>query len=381
MNDSDQVLSDIVRILAEDAAEVDRSASFPVRGLAALREAGYLGLLVPQAYGGMGGNLQDLQRIAGALSGACLSTGLVWAMHCQQVDVLVRHASEELKRSVLPGVATGEIYLASVTTGQATHGDLAARTGTLRFDEDLVQIQRSAPIVTGGLHADAFLVTMGDSEGVSLVYATRSSLDVTQIGGWDALGMRGTESVPLKLEGKVRGRDVVGDRGGFPHIASDSMVPSGHIAWSSCWLGSSRAALRMLVRHLTRSEGGLRSSESTLAQERLARVRVDLELVSAYLDRVVEEVENVRAAGDRMDTPARQIHLNTLKIVASELTFSAVDRMLQIAGLGVGYGTSSSIPLERIFRDLRSAALNFANDRLLTINGKLSLVDRKVALI
>ncbi|CAM5508683.1 hypothetical protein SANTM175S_06022 [Streptomyces antimycoticus] len=63
-----------------------------------------------------------------------------------------------------------------------------------------------------------------------------------------------------------------------------------------------------------------------------------------------------------------QIHLNSLKTAASELTYQAVDRMVQLAGLAVGYGADSPVPLERTLRDLRSAALNYSNDRLWTAN-------------
>jgi acyl-CoA dehydrogenase len=57
-----------------------------------------------------------------------------------------------------------------------------------------------------------------------------------------------------------------------------------------------------------------------------------------------------------------------------------VDRMMQLAGLSGGYSGQSPIPLERVFRDLRSAALNYSNDRLWLANGTLVLLDRGVSL-
>jgi acyl-CoA dehydrogenase len=111
-------------------------------------------------------------------------------------------------------------------------------------------------------------------------------------------------------------------------------------------------------------------------QERVAQVRIDLELVSAYLNRVVAEVSAARAEGRPVDAEGIQIHLNTLKVAAARLTFQAVDRLVQLAGLSVGYLKDSPIPLERHFRDLRSASLNNADDRLLTATGALTLLDR-----
>lgn len=53
---------------------------------------------------------------------------------------------------------------------------------------------------------------------------------------------------------------------------------------------------------------------------------------------------------------------------------------MQLTGLSVGYRKDSPIPLERIYRDLRSASLNYANDRLWTSVGEHSVLDRGAGL-
>ncbi|NEE17806.1 acyl-CoA/acyl-ACP dehydrogenase, partial [Streptomyces sp. SID7499] len=72
-------------------------AAFPRESVEALREAGLFGLLVPTEHGGMGGDLGDLVDVAVLLAGGCLSTAMIWAMHCQQVDAVARHAGERLR--------------------------------------------------------------------------------------------------------------------------------------------------------------------------------------------------------------------------------------------------------------------------------------------
>jgi acyl-CoA dehydrogenase len=121
--------------------------------------------------------------------------------------------------------------------------------------------------------------------------------------------------------------------------------------------------------------------KSDIVAERLARIRADIEAVSAYVRQSEQEITRCRARGDNLADPAVQIHLNTLKVLASELTFRAADRCVQLAGMGLGYRADSPIPLERHLRDLRSASLNYANDRLLTATGTLCLADRAVRLI
>ncbi|MFI5758500.1 acyl-CoA dehydrogenase family protein [Streptomyces sp. NPDC051569] len=385
-------LRDLVETLARHAAEVDREARFPVESMGALRRAGYLGYLVPTEYGGMGGDLAGFVDTAQQLAGGCLSTAMIWAMHCQQVDVLVRHASPCLRAEILPRVAGGEVYLASVTTGSVGGGQLLTASEPLLGvspeqgpdADDFLVLRRTAPVVTGGAHAGGFLVTMRSGEdaaehAVSLVYADRAELRVEHTGEWNPLGMRATDSAPLYLQGTVRRDHLIGQPGRFREIAADSMVPVGHLAWSACWLGTARKAFSDLIRHLGKDPRT--DLSSPLVRERIARIRLDLELVSAYLGRTREEVDTVRAAGRTMDGAALRIHLNTLKLAASELTFSAVDRMVQLAGLSLGYSADSALPLERAFRDLRSASLNYSNDRLWTANGALALMDRGVTLL
>jgi acyl-CoA dehydrogenase len=376
----------VVPLLREHAADIDDRAAFPVAALAAFRANGLLGLLVPVEFGGPGGDLTALAEVAQILAAGCLSTAMIWAMHCQQVDALVRHAGPELAASVLPRIARGELYLASVTTEPGKGGHLLSARAALDGD-DVLSIEREAPIVTGGQHADGFLITMRKATDaaehqVSLVYADRAQLTLEVGQSWNPMGMRGTHSVGLRLSGKVPSEQVVGPAGRFRQIAMDSMIVAGHIGWSACWLGTARSALSDFVA-LLRSPSRPRSVDprNALSAARLARIRMDLELAGAYLHRVVAEACDARRTGASMDTAVIQIHLNTLKVAVSELTFRSVDNLMQLAGLNTGYLRAAAIPLERHFRDLRSASLNYANDRLLTATGALSLLDREVRLV
>lgn len=383
---AEATVADVLPVLREHAAAIDDEAAFPEAGLGALAGSGLLGLLVPVEHGGMGGDVADLVAIAEELAGCCMSTALIWAMHCQQTDALVRFGSPWVREHVLPRVARGEVYLASVTTEPGKGGHLLTGVAPLQDDGDGFRLDRDAPVVTGGLHAQGFLITMRASDDatekqVSLVYADRDQLEVAPAGGWDTLGMRGTQSVGLKISGTVPARQLLGAPGGFRTIAVESMAPVGHLGWAACWLGTARGAFAELVGWLrsgNRSRGIDLSSD--LVSERIARIRMDLELVGAYLHRVTDELVGLRAEEKSLSGNDVQIHLNTLKVTAAELTFRAVDRMVRLAGLTVGYRRDSPLPLERHFRDLRSASLNYADDRLLVSTGALALMDRAVRL-
>ncbi|MFD7826735.1 acyl-CoA dehydrogenase family protein [Kitasatospora sp. NPDC059803] len=365
------------------AAGTDDSARFPEEAVGLLRANGLMGLLVPEEYGGLGGDLGDLVAVAGLLASGCSSTAMIWAMHCQQVDCIVRFGSARLRDELLPRLASGEVYLASVTTEPGKGGHLLSGRAALNGAGEQLGFEREAPIVTGGAHAEGFLVTMRESPDaadhrVTLCYADRHQLSVAPSGAWNTLGMRGTESRGMKLAGTVPAWQVVGSPGDFRTVAVESMIPAGHLAWSAVWLGTARSALSGVL-GMVRARGAGRLTD--LVAERIARARIDVELVAAYLGTVRDEILARRREGSSLSGTATQIHLNNLKVVSSELTFRAADRLLQIAGLFEGYSRDAGIPLERNFRDLRSARLNFNNDRLLTMNGALALLDRDVTVL
>ncbi|MFD5478824.1 acyl-CoA dehydrogenase family protein [Streptomyces hawaiiensis] len=380
------IARDVLPVVKQEAAQVDERASFPETGLQALRDSGLLGLLVPEEHGGLGGDLGDLVEVAQVLAAGCASTAMIWAMHCQQSDAVIGFADPGLRDALLPRIARGDLYLASVTTEPGKGGHLLTNQAPLHHAGGDLALQREAPVVTGGTHADGFLITMraeldAPQNQVTLVYADRDQLEIVPTSTWDTLGMRGTHSAGLKLSGSVPATQMIGAGGDFRRIAVESMAPVGHLAWAACWLGTARAALSDVVT-LMRSADRPRGLDirSDLVSERLARIRMDLELVSAYLHRVRDEVLQLRCDGQSLDRPHIQIHLNTLKVTAAELAFRSVDRLVQLTGLDLGYRRDSVLALERRFRDLRSASLNYANDRLLAVTGAITLLDRAVRL-
>jgi acyl-CoA dehydrogenase len=380
-------VADVLPILRAYAAEVDRDARFPVECLEALRTSGLLGLLVPTRYGGLGGGLAELVEVAKLLAGACTSTAMIWVMHCQQVDALVRFASPPLRESLLPKIAAGDVYVASVTTEPGKGGYLFKAEDALEQGDSGWRLDRRAPIVTGGQVADGFLVSMrggpdAPPSNMTLIYAERDQLAVTlEAGSWDSLGMRATHSVSMRLRGEVPEDQIVGPPGQFRRVALDSFVTLGHLGWAASWIGAARHAFEAVVRLYGKPEQPSNFDvQSDHFTSRLGRIRVDLEVANAYLGRTVEEISGLRRHGGEVDRNATQIHLNTLKIVAAERSFAVVDQLIDLVGLKLGYRRDSPIPLERLFRDLRSASLNHSNDRLLVATGRLGLLDRNVEL-
>ncbi|MER7083628.1 Acyl-CoA dehydrogenase [Saccharopolyspora kobensis] len=376
----DALADQVAAVAEEHVAETDRDAVFPVAALEELRRTRLLGLLVPVEHGGLGGSVADVLRIGIRLGRVDMSLAMIFTMHCQQVAAVVRHAAEPLRSELLARLGSGAEYLASVTTEVGTGGHLLSAGSALRSDGAQLDVDRFAPIVTGGAHADGFLITMRAVEAdspnqVSLVYARRDQLTTEASGDWQPMGMRASHSIALQLTGAVPAHQVVGAPGGFADIAGSVFGPLAHLGWSAAWLGTAAGALSRVLR-LLRSPAGRKRFDvkSELLLTRLSTARQRLDSVHALLWRTEEMV---RTTSD-LSLPRNQLLLNALKITAAEQCHAAVDDLVDAVGLRHGYLKDSPTRLEQALRDLRSAALNYSNDRLHLADGRLALMDAEV---
>jgi acyl-CoA dehydrogenase len=369
-------VTELAELAELHAEENDRQARFPAEVLDRMRETGLLGCLVPTEYGGLGGSVREMADITYQLARSCSSVAMIFAMHCQQAAAIVRHGSPELRRQLLPRVAAGELYLASVTTEQKTGGHLLTSGASSELAADQLLIDRFAPVCTGGMAADGFLISLQspnatrDSD-VSLVYADRAQLTVQPRGGWNPVGMRATASGPLQLTGSVPVRQLVGADGRFREIVVETFAPVGHIGWAAGWLGCADGALSRTVKQLRGGGSGL----SDVQRQRLSRIRLRSDAVHSMLSNAIE---HYRRAPESLTTMSGQLLVNGLKVFASEQTRLLVDELIELVGMRFGYMTDSPLALERAWRDLRSAPLNFSNDRLDQADGNLVLMDAGV---
>jgi acyl-CoA dehydrogenase len=368
--------------LARWAAKVDGENRFPEESVEALRGGGFLGFFVPARFGGPGGNLVTYCEIASVLAEECLSTALIWAMHTQQVAILAEHAAES-HGDVLAEVARRGTLVASVTTEKRRGSSLLAVESPLIREGCLLRLRRFGPVVSYGREAGYFLVTMRASEDrpdndVRLVLVSREDGTILTTGEWNAMGMRGTRSVPMKFDVVVGKESVIGAC--FRAIALQTMVPIAHLGWAAAWFGAARGAFRRILDASIASDHAKRRLTSDLFISRIANIRISLDLMSALLWQTVERFERMRLAGaalDEYEDLTYNIALNNVKIASARLSFAIADELIELSGLAHGYLKDSELGLERVFRDLRAASLMYNNDQLLDVNGKLIAMEHR----
>ncbi len=364
-------------VLAANAGRVDAEAHFPCENIAALHERGLMAVFLPASQGGHDASIATYGAIAAVLGEQCASTGMIWAMHGQQLVSLLDHASHT-HDEWLAKVGVEGCVIGSVTTDKIGGADLFATGDALVPEGDRIRVRREAPVVTAGGKAGFYLVSMRASEGAPinesvLVCLAPEDGVIEERGVWDALGMRGTHSVPMYLDAVVEPSRVVNTP--FSTIARLTLVPVGHIGWASCWLGAARGAAARVRAALRKRTVGRSGQHSDVMFARLAEVRLKLDLLESLIMRAATEADDLRALR-RVGGPSHFVDpvlVNNVKLAGARLALTAVDQLVDLVGMRDGYCRPSSLGLERTLRDLRSCSLMFHNDRLLQANGRLVL--------
>ena len=363
-------------VAAAHADDVDRSARFPAETFDALKEAGVLGALVPRALGGAGLTLTEVCAGVRALGRHCASSAMVLAMHHLQVACLVRHGRSESLHQLLADVADRQILLASATTEAGIGGRLRESSCAVHADGERFELEKQAPVVSYGAHADAVLVTArrtpdsppGDQV---LVACVKPGVSLEQVGEWDTLGLRGTCSPGFVLRAAGPLSMILDDP--FADIAAETMLPYSHILWSHVWLGIADAAMSKagaLVRKKARQDPGTVPPGA----RRLAELDVVFHQLESLATATLARYDEA-AGGQRAESVGDAVALNALKVGASRLVVEVVTGALGICGMD-GYREGTPFSLGRQLRDAHSAALMVSNDRILGDNAQLLLLSR-----
>jgi acyl-CoA dehydrogenase len=374
-----------VRVAATSAAPaapaVDHEARFPQEALIGLRESRLLAALVPTSLGGLGASLTDVAFMTETLAGACAATGMVFAMHQIQVACLVRHAAREpWFGEYLRELATEQPLIASATSEVGVGGDLRSSIAAVTPKEDKRELEKQAPTVSYGKHADAILATArrGPDSARSdqaLVLLRKTDYTLEPAGVWNTLGMRGTCSPGFKLRASFAPEQVLATP--FADIAGQTMVPVSHLLWSSVWLGIAADALARAHRFV-RAEARQKPGTTPPSALRLAEAGARLDTLRARIAAVLNEYEATCASPDAAEQLGRvawATKINGLKLSASELSLDIVTRALTIVGIA-GYREEGELSVARHLRDIHSAPLMINNDRINAMNASLLLVQK-----
>lgn len=372
-----ELAHDTAKLLSENNKNTINEIQATGENINILKKSGLMRYLVPSDYGGESISLTDWVTINQILASSCLSSALLWTMHSQQVFTVINHATETIKKRILKDVINGDNFIASITTESEKGGHLlTARTPIFERDNK-VEFSRFAPIVSGGRFADSYLVTMKQKKehNVKLIYIDRSQVTIKVVEDWKGMGMKRTDSLAMELKGTIPKSQIINSEENFSKLSLQTIIPIAHIGWSSCWLGATKGVFEK-VKAVIRKENKKFNTNSDLFLDKLARIKIKIDIVESLLLNVLKKYEQ----GENNFSYEFNILLNNLKVVSSEELFVAVNELIELVGMKLGY-QENVLEIERVFRDLRSASLMYSNSRLNKASGKLILLSKNALLL
>jgi hypothetical protein len=340
------------REIAPFATEWDRAERVDPKVVAKLGDLGFLGLTIPEEYGGSGGDhfayvlvLEELGRGDSAVRGiVSVSLGLVGKS-------IAKWGTEEQKRQWLPDLCAGK-RLACFALTEPDNGSDAAnlRTKAVREGDSWV-ISGSKMFITNGTTADVALVFARTGEagykGISafLVPTDAAGFGRKEIHG--KLGLRGQATAELVFDHvRVPADAMLGPEGKGFSVAMSALA-KGRVSVAAGCVGIAEAALRAAVGHATTriQFDGKVIAERQLVQELIAAISTDVDAARLLTWRAADLI-------DRGLDFARESSM--AKLFASEAAVRAANNALQVFG---GYGYIDEYPVGKLVRDARVMTL------------------------
>ncbi len=350
-----------VRKLAEDfvAREVaphvvawDRAENIDKSIVKKLGDLGFLGLTVPEEYGGSGGDhlsyclvTEELGRGDSSVRGiVSVSLGLV-------AKTVASWGSEEQKRQWLPGLTAGEAIgcfgLTEPGTGSDA-GNLATRA--VRDGGDYV-VNGTKMFITNGTWADVVLLFARTNDtpghrGVSAFLVPTDTPGLTRRTIHGKLGLRGQATAELVLQDvRIPAGALLGPEGKGFSIAMSALA-KGRMSVAAGCVGIAQAALDAAVRYAgEREQFGKAIARHQLVQELLSDIAVDVDAARLLTWRVADLIDR----GQEFATAASKA-----KLYASEAAVRCANNALQVFG---GYGYIDEYPVGKLLRDARVMTL------------------------
>ncbi len=345
----------LIRQSARDFAETyirphvmewDESQHFPTDLFHQMGEYGFMGVLVPEIYGGAGLGYQEYITIIEEISKVCGSIGLSVAAHNSLcTNHILQFGSEEQKHQYLPKLASGEWIGAWGLTEPNTGSDAGRMKCVAEKDGDYYVINGAKNFITHGKsgHVAVVIVRTGellDSHGMTAFVIEKGTPGFQAGKKENKLGMRASETTELIFDNcRIHKSQILGKEGeGF--IQSMKILDGGRISIAALSLGIAKGALDAALQY---------------AQERqqFGKAIISFQGVSFKLAEMATKVEAAelltRKAGKLKDKGERTTKISSMaKYHASETAVEVSTDAIQIHG---GYGYTKDFPVEKFYRD------------------------------
>lgn len=339
------------RELAPHAAEWDRAKAFPREVLAQLGELGFLGMRIPEEYGGLGLDpltyLMVLEEIAAADASVAITVGVHNSLGSGMV---LRQGSEAQKRRWLPELASGAVLGAFALSEPDAGSDPASlRTQAVRDRDGWVLTGTKSWVTSGDMAGLLLVMARTDTpeqrrggRGISAFLIPGDAPGIEHGKAEDKMGLRASRTTGFVLREVRVGPDaLVGEEGKGLHYALESLA-HGRLGVAAQAIGIARAALDLAVKYAAeRQQFGRPIKDFQAIQFKLADMAVRVAAARALLH---------ETAPQELSGPRGAARAAMAKLFASEAATWVTTQAVQVFG---GYGYMRDYPVERLFRDAK----------------------------
>jgi alkylation response protein AidB-like acyl-CoA dehydrogenase len=326
--------------------EWDESQHFPADVLHKAGEMGFMGVFIPEEYGGSGLGYHEYIAIIEEISKVDPSIGLSIAAHNSLCTGHIYYFGNEVqKKKWLPKLASGKWIGAWGLTEHNTGSDAGGMNTTAVKDGNHYVINGSKNFITHGRSGDIAVVIArtgekGDSHGMSAFVIEKGTPGFSSGKKEDKLGMRASETAELVFDNcRIHEDNLLGAEGdGF--IQSLKILDGGRISIGALSLGISKGAYEASLKYAKeRVQFGKPISSFQGISFKLSDMATEIEASELLLHKAAF----LKNKGAKVTTLGAMA-----KLYASEACVKIANDAVQIHG---GYGYTKEFPVEKFYRD------------------------------
>jgi alkylation response protein AidB-like acyl-CoA dehydrogenase len=330
------------------AREIDERGKVPPELLAEMASLGFLGIYVPESFGGAGLDALSYALVSEEINRACASTGVVMSSHVSLVvDPLLHYGSDAQKDRFLRPLASGVKLGCFALSEPASGSDAAAMRTSARRDGDAWVLNGTKNFITNGASADVAIVfaqtdAPARHRGIAAFIVEKGTPGFSVGKLEHKLGIRGSDTAQLVFqECRVPAANLLGKVGEGFKIAL-STLDGGRVSIAAQAVGIARACLEDSLAYAKEREAfGKKIVEFQAIQWKLADMATEIDAARLLVWRAA----TLKDRGEDHVLAAAQA-----KLFASDVAVRAARECVQIFG---GYGYLTDFPAERHYRDAK----------------------------
>lgn len=351
LNEQQRELQNVARRFAQEnmkpiaeTLEAD-STPLPQEWLTKYAEMGFLGINIPEEFGGLGlGNLEALLVLEEFAKVSSAVAFPIFESNVGPIKAIQHFGSDELKQRVIPSVCSGDRVVAVAMSEPNAGTALTDLTTRAVHEGDTVTLNGTKRWCSGGGHSDGYVVycRMSDApgaKGIGAVYVEKDTPGLTFGDGEQLMGFRGVPSADIYLDNvTVPDTNIIVPAGGFPKLMEAfDLERCGNATMA---LGQASGALEEVVEYVQeREQFGKPIIDFQAVQLRIADMAMRVEAARLLIHRAAVNAES--------GLPSI-FESSVAKCFSNEMAREVTGHAVQLLG---GYGYSKEFPFERRLRD------------------------------